>query len=610
MKKSSVLCLFAIAMCMQACADSVDAEKDAKLYQSCTHNNAVFQCLKSQLCGEGVCVNQTERNCGKYGNACGQFETCKLQNPDTAESTQDYRFACLCTDEKLCSGGECCIDGCKDTANDAANCGACGNVCKTNMRCVAGKCAANCPSSTTACDAENGGIECIQTSVDPDNCGKCGNACPDKDNPELNLSDSYCSESKCHIVCKPGYFDSDGKAENGCELAEKACGNGRLDPGELCDGEAFAVARKCETFNGAGSEALDEIKCNDTCDGIAEGSCSKPDIDTKKCGNGSIDAGEECDYNSAEALPTCADKLGTGATGTVSCSQSCKLDTSACAVCGNGSIETGEECDAASFPNNSDACADYDPDAYVAGSLACQNCKISTSNCTEKCTENAKRCSASADAGIETCKNGSFQSEKCPAGKPVCAELQGVPTCVQCAQNSNCDGSQTCQNYQCASSSQPQTFSDDFSWITNKESTDYAEELNLNNAYSPAGYKISVKARPNLTISGSTGNCTVSGKHGIVFKDKSSIAVSDFSGGLATVSLEYKSYDTSAKVTVSCSNGNKNTDTQTADDQKNCTATELKTLSFALNDDACSSFTVKSDKRIAFYSLTWTTISQ
>ncbi len=594
-------------MCMQACADSVDAEKDAKLYQSCTHNNAVFQCRKSQLCGEGVCVDQTERNCGKYGNACGQFESCKLQNPDTAESTQDYRFACLCTDEKLCSGGECCIDGCKDTANDAANCGACGNVCKTNMRCAAGKCTANCPTATQACDAENGGVECIQTSIDPDNCGGCGRACPDKSNPELNLSDSYCEDSKCRIVCKPGYFDIDGNSENGCENAEKACGNGRLDPGELCDGEAFAVERKCETFNGKGSEALGEIKCNASCDGIAEGSCSKPDIDADKCGNGSLDAGEECDFKSAAALPTCADKLGAGATGTVSCSQSCTLDTSACAVCGDGKISSGEECDAAAFPNGSDACAAYDPDAYVSGSLACHNCKISTDNCTEKCKENAKKCSASA---VETCINGSFLAQECPSAKHVCAEVSGVPTCVQCTQDGDCAANQTCQSNQCADSSRPAlTFSDDFSWITDTKSTDYAAEL-VPDAYSPAGYKISVKARPSLEISAS-GNCTVSGKNGVVFKDASSITVSDFSGGLATVSLEYKSYDASANVTVSCTNGNKNADTQTADSQKNCASTELKTLNFALNDDSCSSYTVKSDKkRIAFYSLTWTTVSQ
>lgn len=165
--------------------------------------------------------------------------------------------------------------------------------------------------------------------------------------------------------------------------------------GELCDGEAFAVAKKCENFNGAGSQTLGEIKCNGTCDGIAEGSCSKPDIDTDKCGNGSIDAGEECDYKSAAALPTCADKLGAGATEPSLARNRANSTRRHAPSAATDRSKPDEECDAASFPNKSDACADYDPDAYVSGSLACQNCKISTANCTEKCNENAKKCSAS-----------------------------------------------------------------------------------------------------------------------------------------------------------------------------------------------------------------------
>ncbi len=77
-----------------------------------------------------------------------------------------------------------------------------------------------------------------------------------------------------------------------------------------------------------------------------DGNCkSEPDC---VCGDGSIDAGEECDGMNFGAK-TCADYVGEGATGSLVCNAQCKIDSTACVVnssaCGNGVLDDGEVCD-------------------------------------------------------------------------------------------------------------------------------------------------------------------------------------------------------------------------------------------------------------------------
>lgn len=63
------------------------------------------------------------------------------------------------------------------------------------------------------------------------------------------------------------------------------------------------------------------------------------------CGNGAIDLGETCDGANL-AGQTCATALGhPGATGTLTCTASCSIDSSACAACGDGTLQGAEECD-------------------------------------------------------------------------------------------------------------------------------------------------------------------------------------------------------------------------------------------------------------------------
>jgi alpha-tubulin suppressor-like RCC1 family protein len=87
-----------------------------------------------QLCQAGACVTVTVIGCGAPLVSCGGV--------------------------------------CKDTKNDAANCGGCGVVCGTGQYCVGGTCQLACGGDWLAC-----GSTCVNPAVDPNNCGTCGNVC-------------------------------------------------------------------------------------------------------------------------------------------------------------------------------------------------------------------------------------------------------------------------------------------------------------------------------------------------------------------------------------------------------------------------------------------------
>jgi hypothetical protein len=131
--------------------------------------------------------------------------------------------------------------------------------------------------------------------------------------------------------------------------------------------------------DGADNDGDGQTDCDD-----AECSAA-PNCVVEVCGNGAIDAGEDCDGANLNN-EDCADQAGFNA-GTLACNDDCTFNTDACennGVCGDGVINTGEECD-----GNQLGGADCTDEGFASGTLACNvDCSFNTDACSNEACGN------------------------------------------------------------------------------------------------------------------------------------------------------------------------------------------------------------------------------
>jgi hypothetical protein len=224
-----------------------------------------------------------------------------------------------------------------------------------------------------ACRCADGTVNGQETDVDcgGDVCDRCvdGSACVE----DADCENDVCSGSECQVpACGDGKVngadecDGDGEGTAGetptCDVdcTAPACGDGVLNNafGEACDGDGMGEGGEtltCDvdcTFQLCGDGTVNTT-AGETCDGDGAGmggETSTCDVDCTAalCGDGRINVtrGEQCDGNS----------FGTGGE-TASCDVDCTL-----ASCGDGTVNAtrGEECD------------DGDPSGYDGCAASCQ----------------------------------------------------------------------------------------------------------------------------------------------------------------------------------------------------------------------------------------------
>lgn len=187
---------------------------------------------------------------------------------------------------------------------------------------------------------------CIQETLVP--CGDL--ACP----AGYECVASRCSTAAQLSACAGLSEDADcsidhaaGKCEGGICTAV-ACGNGVVDPGEICDDG------------------------NQTSGDGCSGTCTSDET----CGNGVVDVatGERCDCGTADhpsSLCTHPNSDDLAA----ECSSDCQAR-----YCGDGVVDTIEQCDGA-VPDGL-TCASF---GYYTGTLGCQSCQVSPAGCSGRC---------------------------------------------------------------------------------------------------------------------------------------------------------------------------------------------------------------------------------
>lgn len=157
-----------------------------------------------------------------------------------------------------------------------------------------------------------------------------------------------------------------------CTTGQEVCGNNDLEAGEDCDGSDLGTAT-CET---AGNFVGGTLGCTSSCS-FDTSLC----IVGAGCGNGVLDAGEDCDGTNL-GEETCTSIEGNYSGGTLACANDCTFDVTDCvpSTCGNGTLDTGEDCDGNLLGGND--CDDVGLFEAGVGTLACaSSCSFDTSQC-------------------------------------------------------------------------------------------------------------------------------------------------------------------------------------------------------------------------------------
>lgn len=189
----------------------------------------------------------------------------------------------------------------------------------------------------------------------------------------MSMSQSETMEPICNMNARC----DDGESVVLCPDECKACGNGELDEGEVCD-EGKANSPDNAYHDGSPETA----PCNSSCTGsvplCGDGTCQMEhenminyaqDGCMPACGNGAVEAGEDCDDGNLENTDACLNNCkaascgdgfiaagveecdDTNLSGNDACTNACKM-----ATCGDGLTWTGtEDCDDANA-DDTDAC--------------------------------------------------------------------------------------------------------------------------------------------------------------------------------------------------------------------------------------------------------------
>ncbi|HEX3761505.1 MAG TPA: DUF4215 domain-containing protein, partial [Kofleriaceae bacterium] len=374
-------------------------------------NNVIEQCDDGNLADNDGCSHDCKREfCGdgivNNGELCDRALTPELCNLDCTPS--------ICGDHKLdTAAGEQCDDG-NTTSGDGCS-----------ATCTFEHCGNGVVDAGEECDGLTGAQPCSPTCHQE----RCGNGILDND--PANSVVEQCDDGNI--------LDNDGCSH---DCKREFCGDGIVNNGELCDRALTPASCNLDcTLSICGDHKLNAFavppeQCDDgnTTDGDG---CSAT-CTFEHCGNGAIDAGEECDgiFGLQPCSATChQERCGNGildidvpngiaeqcddgnTVGGDGCSATCTLER-----CGNGVLDPGEECDGA---------AGLQPCSAICRQERCGNGILDPGEqCDDGNTASGDGCSPSCT--FERCGNGLLDLNE------ECDGLLGLQPCSTSCRQERC----------------------------------------------------------------------------------------------------------------------------------------------------------------------------
>ncbi|MEZ4407046.1 MAG: hypothetical protein R3A52_11285 [Polyangiales bacterium] len=434
---------------------------------TCSAGRCAITCSQGFADCDGSAANGCEANLGTTVDHCGRCgNRCAVSNGTPACAAGACAVATCATGYADCDGDA--GNGCEtDTRTNAANCGACGNVCRfdgAGARCAAGVCErTSCAAGLGDCDgnAANGCETTLATSAA--NCGACGNVC------RLANATARCAAGACAVAaCAAGFADCDGNPANGCETDTRvtvsscgACGAAcsAVNGTPSCSGGACAIAcsagfGNCDgnVANGCETNTASTVAhcgaCGRACaPPHATGGCS-----ASRCVVAACDAGwADCNGNPADG---CETNLQTSVSSCGRCGAACSANhgTPSCAAgaCGiacatgygdcNGVVSDGCETPLATTPAHCGMCGRACSLPNATAGCAAGACTVAA------CAAGFGDCDGNAANGCET--NLGTTPSSCGACGNVCRLANatagcaaGACTVTACASGyGNCDG--------------------------------------------------------------------------------------------------------------------------------------------------------------------------
>jgi Stigma-specific protein, Stig1 len=411
--------------------------------QSCLAG--VCQCpFLRRLCGN-VCVDyfHDPANCGTCGNTCAPGTTC-VYDPNHPMSGISCQTVCGLGTTK-CSDNQC-----HNTQTESANCGTCGNACRTDQSCVSGSC--QCTNGLIDC-----GGSCVDTQTSNANCGSCENACPVAQScvagscqcpaPQKWLCGSVCVNllndpqhcGGCEKTCATGLSCVEDITQYPYFFCRVICTGGTTACGNSCR-DLMSDPNNCNACGNACP--LGEYCVNGVCDvkcPTGQNDCSKvcvdESVDNQNCGG----CGVSCPTGQSCSSGTCQCTGGKTKCGNNTCSDT-TADPLNCGTCGNP-CPTGEICQASvcTCPGSTTRCGN----ACVDTSTSNQNCGGCGVSCptAQSCQSGSCGCSAAGTSYCNgSCVNYATDRNNCGSCGHSCGNYGSCQsgTCVGSYEMSTC----------------------------------------------------------------------------------------------------------------------------------------------------------------------------